>query len=58
MQSNHFIEKRFVKKVLKELNENCPHNAEQEDILFFVEDTLRHLEEEDSYDCKTNQRIL
>ena len=52
------IRREFVKKLLKDLSQNCPQNIEQEEILVLVEDILRYLEDKDSNDYKTNQGIL
>ena len=52
------LRREFVKQMLKELNINCPHNIEKEEILAIVEDILIYLEDRNSDNYKTNQGIL
>ena len=46
-----------MKQLFKEIIKKCPTNAEEE-MLPFVEDTLRHLEDEENEEHETNEGIL
>ena len=44
--------------MLKELCDNWPENIDEEEILLFIEDILRYLEDDSDDEYKTNQEIL
>ena len=50
--------RRLVKNIIKKLTSECPSNANQEEILLFVKDMLRYLENDDSDDYETNQGLI
>ena len=47
-----------MKKMLKELCNNQPENIDEEEILSFVEDILRYLEDDCDNEYETNQGML
>ena len=48
------LRQEFVKKMLKELCNNRPENIDEEEILSFVEDILRYLEDDSDNEYETN----
>ena len=52
------LRREFVKKMLKELYNNQLQNIDEEEILSFVEDILRYLEDDSDDEYEINQGIL
>ena len=52
------LRQEFVKKMLKELCNNRLENIDEEEILSFVEDILRYLEDNSDNEYEINQGIL
>ena len=52
------IRRRLVKNLLKELTLKRPSNVDQEEILSFIEDMLRYLDDDNSDEFETNQGMI
>ena len=52
------IRREFIKTLLKELTAKCLSTIELDEVLSFMEDILRYLEEDESKEYETNQELL
>ena len=48
------LRRKFVEQLLRELNNEHPDNVEEDEILSFIEDILRYLEDNENEEYETN----